>query len=222
MTEQNIHLLYPKDSKAQNIQATEKIENKIETTDLADKNETNEPIALEILRTLIASIVFFFFFLFLGVGGIVFGDYYNTSSQNDILKSNNFTDESQIRNNTRINDLENIKKALNIYYRLHYQYPEASTIENEFKKENLITNLISDPLNTAPFKYAYAVYDNIIGTRQTYILSASLEDNNSNATLFTIGSPTIDHRDFRDIEKENIAYIPYEETETPKTSKVRR
>jgi len=200
-----IHLLYPKANiekkKEENVS-----EKKLQIEE-KPAPEKDDPPLLEILKTLLVSTTFFIFFIFIG-GVIIVVENNLHKKPNDIIISFENTDETEQRNIIRKDELKKIKSALENYYIKHFNYPNAEEIEFFLINEGYIKQIAPDPIDKVPFKYAYAVYDNTIGEKQSYILSASLEEKSGIVNQWTIGSPTIYHRDFRDTSKKNVTYLP--------------
>ncbi|KKP37935.1 MAG: hypothetical protein UR28_C0025G0013 [Candidatus Peregrinibacteria bacterium GW2011_GWF2_33_10] len=207
------HLLYPKQIKEEkkegiNLDFTRKPQANFNISEIKDEDLPPQSIIKDIAKTLSASVVFFLFFIFLGTLTIVISNHYHHEPLTEVAV--NLTEDFQIRNKARTDELKTIKDALEQFYNQNANYPKADELTQVLIDNGYLGIINPDPLDKAPFRYIYAVYNNNIGEQQSYILSASLEDKNGIINLYTIGSPTIYHRDFRDVNQTNISYIPNE------------
>ncbi len=201
------HLLYPKQESTKDLKLNLNFDESKLDTDNSENDEFNNPIS-EIFKTIFVSFVFFIIIIFVFSSIIIGQSAINAKNINQNLADSYISnDEIQIRNRDRIFHLKTLKVSLQNYYNKYFYFPSAADLEKELIKNNFIEKINQDPINKIPFKYSYAVYDNTVGVNQSYILSSALEGQNQTITIYSIGSPTIYHRDFRDVSKSNVKYI---------------
>jgi len=81
--------------------------------------------------------------------------------------------DSLIRNKKRIEDINNIRGAINLYFEDHKYFPP--NIESATLKGNLIADIRTDPVTSKSYHYSYYPNDKSIG----YHLWAELENNHT-------------------------------------------
>lgn len=122
---------------------------------------------------------------------------HDRNSQNDEDNSA-AANERKVRNEQRLTDLTNVQNALKEAYKRDHAYPTAETVNDTLENGGFIDDIPHDPLNTDTFSYMYAVYDNVKGERQEYILSGIFEENNGENIVWTLGAKATEHTDYRD------------------------
>lgn len=121
--------------------------------------------------------------------------------------------ERKIRNQQRLADLTELENAVKEAYKRDHTYPVAATLEETLTNGGFIEKIPEDPragekdVNGTIFHYMYAVYDNVKGDRQEYILSGIFEENTGENIVWTLGGNTTDHTDYRDDSLPNVAVV---------------
>lgn len=134
------------------------------------------------------------------------------NTQNNVIETP-APDTSYLKeNDQRIEDMTQIKAAIDAYKAAHGSYPSLTQIESALT-QNGFTSVPVDPRQGQvdkagkAFGYVYASYSVFGKANQAYVLSALFEDSKGFGYAWTSGAPSKNYPDYRTVDEVSATFL---------------